>query len=100
FVWILQPTYGVWNYFLRSVGLIDADINWFGNPDTAIWAVIIPTSWKSVPFFTLMLLAGLQSISRELYEAASVDGAGPVGRFRWVTLPGLAPFILVSLIFS
>lgn len=100
FVWMMQPTYGVWNYLLRSVGLIDTDVNWFGDPNLALLAVIIPTSWKAIPFFTLMLLAGLQSLSQEQYEAAAVDGAGRLARFRWITLPGLAPFILVSLLFS
>ncbi len=100
FVWMLQPTYGVWNYILRSLGLIDSDVNWFGDPALALFAVILPTSWKAIPYFTLMLLAGLQAIPRELYEAAEVDGAGRVARLRWITLPGLAPFILVSLIFS
>lgn len=100
FVWMLQPTYGVWNYILRSLGLIDTDVNWFGDPALALIAVILPTSWKAIPYFTLMLLAGLQAIPRELYEAAEVDGAGRFARLRWITLPGLAPFILVSLIFS
>lgn len=100
FMWILQPTYGVWNYILRTFGLIDGDVNWFADSSTALIAVIIPTSWKAYPFFTLMLLAGLQSIPKEQYEAASLDGAGRLGKFRWVTLPGLAPFILISVIFN
>lgn len=100
FVWMMQPTYGVWNYVLRSLGIISSDVNWFGNPSLALIAVILPTSWKAIPYFTLMLLAGLQVIPREQYEAAQVDGAGRLARLRWVTLPGLAPFILVSLIFS
>ena len=100
FLWILQPTYGVWNYFLRSVGLIEQDVDWFGDPHTALLAVIIPTAWKGIPFFTLILLAGLQAISPELYEAASIDGADRIGKFRWVTLPGLAPFILIALTFN
>lgn len=100
FMWMLQPTYGVWNYVLRSLGLLSQDVNWFANPETALLAVIIPTSWKAYPFFTLMLLAGLQSIGSEQYEAASLDGAGRLGKFRWITLPALAPFILISVIFN
>lgn len=100
FVWMLQPTYGVWNYILRSIGLISSDVNWFGSPSLALIAVILPTSWKAIPYFTLMLLAGLQVIPHEQYEAAQVDGAGRFARLRWVTLPGLAPFILVSVMFS
>lgn len=100
FMWMMQPTYGVWNYILRTIGLIEADVNWFADPATALIAVIIPTSWKSYPFFTLMLLAGLQSIGKEQYEASSLDGAGRIGQFRWVTLPALAPFIAISAIFN
>jgi len=100
FMWMMQPSYGVWNYILRTVGIVSSDINWFANPDTALLAVIIPTSWKAYPFFTLMLLAGLQSINKELYEASALDGAGKVSQFRWVTLPGLAPFITIALIFN
>ncbi len=100
FMWMLQPTYGVWNYVLRSLGLLAEDVNWFASPETALLAVIIPTSWKAYPFFTLMLLAGLQSIGKEQYEAASLDGAGHVAKFRWITLPSLAPFIAISVIFN
>lgn len=100
FVWMMQPTYGVFNYMLRSLGLIDTDVNWFGDPALALFAVILPTSWKAIPYFTLMILAGLQAIPRERYEAAQVDGAGWWARLRWITLPGLAPFILVATIFS
>lgn len=100
FTWMLQPSFGVVNFVLRSLGLIDTDVNWFANPDTALLAVTIVTSWKAYPFFTLLLLAGLQSIARELYEASSLDGAGKIGQFRYVTLPGLAPFALIALIFN
>jgi len=100
FMWIMQPTYGVGNYLLRVLGITDADIDWFGNVNTALIAVMIPTIWKGVPFFLLMLLAGLQSINTELYEAAEVDGASRIDKLRYITLPGLAPFIFVSLIFG
>lgn len=100
FMWIMQPTYGVANYLLRVLGISDADVDWFGNVNTALIAVMIPTIWKGVPFFLLMLLAGLQSINGELYEAAEVDGAGRWAKFRYVTIPSLAPFIFVSLVFG
>lgn len=100
FMWMLAPTYGVVNYLLRILGIADQDINWFLDPGLALFAVILPTAWKAYPFFTLMLLAGLQSISGEQYEAASIDGAGRMQQFRWVTLPGLMPFIFISVIFN
>src|SRR4029077_8024846 len=77
FLWLLQPSFGLINYLLRSIGLIQADVSWFGSPETALGAVIVPTVWKTYPFFTVMLLAALQSVPRELYEAAAIDGAGP-----------------------
>lgn len=100
FLWMLTPTFGVVNYMLRTVGLISTDINWFGNPDTALIAVILPTAWKAYPFFAVMLLAGLQSIPDEWYEAAAVDGAGTLNQFRYVTWPGVKRYAFLALIFS
>lgn len=100
FTWMMQPSFGVVNFILRTIGLIQEDVNWFANPTTALISVIIPTSWKAYPFFTLLLLAGLQSIPHEMYEASSLDGAGKIAQFRYVTLPSLAPFMLIALIFN
>lgn len=100
FLWMLTPTFGVVNYILRTLGLITTDINWFGNPDTALIAVILPTAWKAYPFFAVMLLAGLQSIPDEWYEAAAVDGAGIWNQFRYVTWPGVKRFAILALIFN
>lgn len=100
FMWMMAPTYGVVNYMLRSLGIISTDINWFADDSLALIAVIAPTSWKAFPFFTLMLLAGLQSVGKEQYEAAAMDGAGKLLKFRYVTLPALSPFIFISVIFN
>lgn len=100
FMWMMAPTYGVVNFMLRSLGIIDTDINWFSDSNLALLAVIAPTSWKAYPFFTLMLLAGLASVSKEQYEAASIDGAGKLLKFRYVTLPSISPFIFIALIFN
>ncbi len=100
FLWMLTPTFGVVNYILRSLGLISTDVNWFGDPATALLAVSVPTIWKAYPFFTVMLLAGLQSISGDLYEAAAVDGAGRPARFRWITWPGLRSYAVLALLFN
>mgnify|MGYP002624082378 CR=1 FL=1 len=100
FLWMLTPTFGVVNFILRTVGLISTDINWFGNPDTALIAVILPTAWKAYPFFAVMLLAGLQSIPDDWYEAAAVDGAGVFNSFRYVTWPGVKRYAILALIFN
>lgn len=89
FSWMLDASYGVVNYLLRSVGLIEENVRWLVDSNTAMVAVIIPTIWKFYPFFTLVLLAALQAIPQELYEAARVDGAPPLRQFRHVTWPAV-----------
>jgi multiple sugar transport system permease protein len=73
FLWMLDASYGVVNAILRDLGLITSDIAWFVDARTAMGAVIVPTVWKSFPFFTITILAALQSIPGSLYEAARVD---------------------------
>ncbi|MFF5258241.1 carbohydrate ABC transporter permease [Actinomadura viridis] len=88
-MWIFNANYGVLNGVLARMGLIDAGISWLGRTDTAMLAVIITKTWASFPWMMVMLLAGLQTVPRELHEAAAVDGAGAVRRFRSVTWPHL-----------
>jgi len=90
--WMYNADYGVINYILG------AQINWLGSPVWAMHAAILMDVWKSTPFVALLLLAGLQSIPAELYHAASVDGATRWTMFRRITLPQLAPLMLVVLI--
>lgn len=89
FVWMFDASYGVVNYLLRTVGLIDENIAWLADADTAMFAVIVPTIWKYYPFFTLVLLAALQAIPGEQYEAAQLDGAGTWKQFQHVTWPAV-----------
>jgi multiple sugar transport system permease protein len=91
--WILNPDYGVLNYLLGS------RTNWLGDPVWAIQAVVVADVWKTTPFVVLLLLAGLQVISPELYRAARVDGANSWQQFRHITLPLLRPIILLVLLF-
>ena len=99
FLWMLDASYGVFNAMLRDVGLITSDIAWFVDARTAMAAVLVPTVWKSFPFFTITILAALQSIPETLYEAARVDGATPWQQFRHVTWPGIAgPALLAALL--
>ncbi|GAA3934597.1 sugar ABC transporter permease [Actinomadura viridis] len=88
-MWIFNANYGVLNGVLTRMGLIDAGISWLGRTDTAMLAVIITKTWASFPWMMVMLLAGLQTVPRELHEAAAVDGAGAIRRFRSVTWPHL-----------
>ena len=80
------------------LGLIDAPINWSGNPDGALYAVTVPYIWRTLPFAILLVHAALQGIPRELYEAAAVDGATAWRRFSHITLPLLRPIIAIILI--
>lgn len=100
FSWMLDSSYGVINYLLRSVGVIDHNIAWLAAKDSAMVGVIIPTVWKFYPFFTLMLLAALQAIPGELYEAARVDGAGRWEQFRNITWPALRPTSALAIIIT
>lgn len=89
FLWMLDTSFGVVNSVLRNMGLIESEIGWYTDPDIAMFSVIVPTIWKAFPFFTLTLLAALQAIPETFYEAAKVDGANAVQRFRHVTWPGI-----------
>jgi multiple sugar transport system permease protein len=88
-VWMYNPQYGVLNYFLLGIPFVDARVQWLTDPSLAMLAVILVTVWKTYPFAALMFLAGLQSISQDLYEAAEIDGAGRVRQFFDITLPSL-----------
>lgn len=87
---VLNP-FGVLNGLLTTLGLLDsnATINWLGDPRTSLLSVTLVNVWRAFPFPMVMLLAGLAAIPDELYEAASIDGCGAVGQFRYVTLPSL-----------
>mgnify|MGYP002777015973 CR=1 FL=1 len=97
--WIFNDQYGVVNDILRRLGLIETGISWLGNPTLAMIAVILADVWKTTPFIALLLLAGLQSISGDLYEAHSLDGATPIQSFWKITVPLLMPQIIVSVLF-
>ena len=91
-IWVLMlAPFGIINGLLTSLGLIDANftISWLGDPSTALGSVTAMNVWRAFPFFMVMLLAGLQSIPRELYEAATIDGANLFHEFCYITLPQL-----------
>ena len=80
--WMFDPTFSVLNWVLFQLGLITGRINWLGDPDLAMISIMIVNVWRGVPFFAITLLAGLQTISPELNEAAAIDGAR-----AWQALP-------------
>jgi multiple sugar transport system permease protein len=92
---MLDPS-GVVNYILTTVGVLQQQVNWLADPNTALWALTFINIWCGYPFFMISLLAGLQGISSDLYEAAAVDGAGAFQKFRNVTIPQLRP-VLISM---
>ena len=96
---IFEPELGFANQMLDALGLPGADVVWLGEQGYAMAVMILADVWKTAPFMALLLLAGLQVISGEIYEAAKVDGATAWQRFRKITLPLLMPAILVALIF-
>lgn len=97
--WMFHDRYGVVNDLLVRAGLLDAPLVWLGEPGLAFAAIVAADVWKTTPYVALILLAGLESIDPGLYEAARIDGAGPLRRFTAVTLPLLVPALLVALLF-
>jgi multiple sugar transport system permease protein len=93
---LLDSRLGVINDMLVRIGIIDTYHAWFADPGTAMIALLMVGLWRGFPFFALLLLAGMQGISRELYEAAAVDGANAWYKFRKITLPLLTPVIVVA----
>ncbi len=98
-IWVFNDQYGLINALLLKTGLISSPVAWLGKPQTAFLSVILADVWKAFPFVYIILLAGLQSIPREMYEAMEIDGGNAWHRFRYVTLPHLLPFIFLALIF-
>jgi multiple sugar transport system permease protein len=98
--WMFDPTFSVLNWLFFQFGLINSRINWLGDPDLAMASIMVVNIWRGVPFFAISLLAGLQTISPELNEAAAIDGAKPWQRFWHVTWPLLLPVTMVVVLFS
>lgn len=98
--WILDPSFGVFNYILVHTGLVSSPVHWFSSTTPAFLGVLMATVWKGYPFFTLMLLAALQAIPNQLYEAARVDGANSWQQFRRITIPALRSVIAVAMVIN
>ena len=97
--WMLNDQFGVINHILMSLHIISSPVAWTANAETAMWAVIMVDVWKTTPFMALLILAALQMMPTDCYEAARVDGIHPVKVFFKVTLPLIRPALMVAVIF-
>jgi multiple sugar transport system permease protein len=100
FWWIYDPQFSIVSWSLRELGLLETNIDFLGDTWNARWSVIFANIWRGVPFVAITLLAGLQTVSPSLYEAATIDGASRWQMFRFVTYPLLTPIIAVVMTFS
>src|SRR5678816_4255239 len=100
FWWIFDPQFSIISWSLKRMGLITANIDFLGDVWNARWSVIFANIWRGVPFVAITLLAGLQTVSPSLYEAATIDGATRWQIFRHITYPLLTPIIAVVMTFS
>ena len=98
--WIFSSTGGIANHILKSLHLIDQDLIWFGSAGLAMVTCVVANVWRGTPFFGVSILAKLQTISKDGYEAASIDGANMWQKFRYITLPEIKDVILLSTLMS
>lgn len=96
--WLFNDLYGIMNHFLITLGIIDFPIDYLGTMPNAMISVILVGAWKYFPFVVIAVLARLQTIPDALYEAAKIDGAGPIARFFDVTLPQLRDVLVVIIL--
>ncbi len=94
--WVYHPQVGLLNDLMLRLGLLNSAMPWLANPDTSLYAIILALVWQGFPFFAIMILAGLQTIPANLYEAASIDGATSWQKFREITLPGLKGVLVTA----
>src|SRR5512142_2345334 len=94
-MWILDPSFSVVNWFLVHWGIANPGPSWLGNPNLAMFSLIMVNTWRGLPFYAITLLAGLQTISPELYQAATIDRASNFAHYRTVTTPLTKPAIFI-----
>jgi len=100
FWWLFDPQFSIISWSLKKMHLITSNVDFLGDVWNARWSVIFANIWRGVPFIAITLLAGLQTVSPSLYEAATIDGASTWQRFRFITYPLLTPIIAVVMTFS
>ncbi len=97
--WMLHDQFGVINQWLYDLGWVATKVAWTADPAYALWTVVVVDIWKTTPFMALLILAALQTLPKDCYEAARVDGIHPVRLFWRVTLPLIKPALMVAVIF-
>ena len=98
--WMYNDQYGIINALLRHIGIISQPIPWLSDMRLALISVMIVNIWRGVPFFLFSIIGGLQTIDNQLYDAAKIDGAGPVMRFLNVTIPSISPIVAITTLLS
>src|SRR5688572_3108888 len=99
-VWVFHPSWGVLNTLLRKLGLIDSSIGWLTEPNLAFLAVVVAHVWTQIPFAIVLVMAALSTLSTEMLEAATIDGATAAQRFRYVVFPPIKAMVVVLLIYN
>ena len=99
-LWMFNPNFSVLNWILVHSGLMKEGLNWLTDPNLALFSVTLVNAWRGTPFMAITVLAGLQAIPHDLYDASAIDGAGKLQRFRYVTLPLVMPVLLTALVLS
>ena len=97
--WMLHDQFGIVNHYLQALGLIAAPLAWTADPELSLFTIVLVDVWKTTPFMALLILAALQMVPTECYEAAEVDGVPPWRVFRRITLPLILPGVAVAVIF-
>lgn len=97
---MFETDFGIINHLLTSIGLIERNIPWLVSSDYAMLGVITTNVWKTTPLLTLIIVSGLQTIPKDLYESADIDGANSIRKYFYITLPLIKPFIIMGLIFT
>lgn len=97
-LWMLEPSYGLLNQMLTGIGLVESPVPWLNSPAYSKWSITMVNVWKGTGLSAVLILAGLQGISEDLYESATIDGAGPARQLFSITLPLLRPVLLVVLV--
>jgi len=98
--WIYSDVGGVLNYLLLKAHLIAQPVGWLASPDLAMFSVIMVNVWRGIPFMGIAILAGLQTLSKEMYEAAMLDGAGAIKRFFYMTLPSVKEVTVLAAVMT
>lgn len=97
--WMLHDQFGIVNHYLMALGILSAPVAWTADPALAMWTIVAVDVWKTTPFMALLILAALQSVPTDCYEAAQVDGVPAFTVFRRITLPLILPGVAVAVVF-